>query len=101
MKNMKVKPIRDYVSVKLDPMEEVTPGGIYVPKIVEQGIVTGTVLDVGTGRVNTDGKSVKLVLKKDDKICFWKQGAAEVKTNDGVVLLLREEQVLCKLVENE
>ena len=98
MKMTRVKPVRDYVSVTLDEAEEKSPGGIFVPKTVEQGVVTGTVLDVGSGKLMQDGKVVKLVVKSKDKVCFWKQGATEMKTDDGPVYLLREDQILCKLV---
>lgn len=98
MKITNVKPVRDYVSVIIDNVEEKSPGGIFVPKTVEQGIVTGTVLEVGGGKVMQDGKVVRLCVKSEDKICFWKQGATELKTDDGSVYLLREDQILCKLV---
>ena len=98
MKMTSVKPVRDYVSVKLDEAVKQSPGGIYVPETVVQGIVTGTVLEVGSGKVMQDGKVVKLCVKTEDKICFWKQGATEMKTDDGPVYLLREDQILCKLV---
>lgn len=98
MKMASVKPVRDYVSVTLDEAEEKSPGGIFVPKTVEQGVVTGTILDVGSGFRMPDGKVVRLCVKSGEKICFYKQGAVEIKTDDGLIYLLREDQILCKLV---
>ena len=98
MKMASVKPVRDYISVTIDEAEEKSPGGIFVPKTVEQGVVTGTVLEIGGGKVMQDGKVVKIWVKSGEKICFYKQGAIEMKTDDGPVYLLREDQVLCKLV---
>jgi chaperonin GroES len=98
MKISSVKPVRDYISVTIDDVEEKSPGGIFVPKTVEQGVVTGTVVGVGSGKVMLDGKVVKLEVRLKEKICFWKQGATEIKTDEGSVYLLREDQVLCKLV---
>lgn len=98
MKISSVKPIRDYISVTIDDVEEKSPGGIFVPKTVEQGVVTGTVVGVGSGKVMPDGKVVKLEVRLKEKICFWKQGATEIKTDECSVYLLREDQILCKLV---
>ena len=98
MKMASVKPVRDYISVTIDEAEEKSPGGIFVPKTVEQGVVTGTILDVGSGFRMQDGKVVKLCVKYGEKICFYKQGAVEIKTDDGPIYLLREDQILCKLV---
>ncbi|MGD1010901.1 MAG: co-chaperone GroES, partial [Candidatus Aminicenantales bacterium] len=52
------------------------------------------VIEVGKGRVNDDGKTIPLVVKKGDRVLIGKYSGTEV-TVDGVELvIIREEEVL-------
>lgn len=47
---MHVRPLRDWLVVRLDPLPEKTRGGIILPTDVEMRQRTGTVLRIGPGR---------------------------------------------------
>lgn len=94
---MTVKPLRDFVVVKKDEAVTQTAGGLFVPTTVEEKVVTGVVLSVGSGRVASDGTVVPLEVEEGDKVAFNKNFATDLKVDGTVVYLLREDQVLCVL----
>lgn len=92
---MNLKPIRDYLIVSREEQETTTPGGLYIPTTIENKIITGTVLAVGSGRVTMNGSVVPLDVKVGDKVSFKRSLAEEVKDKRETYLLLREDGVLC------
>ncbi len=93
---MSVKPIRDFVVVQVIKAEEKV-GLIYRPDTVEDKIVNGKVLAVGTGQLSASGSSIPLEVAVGDTIVFNKHLAVEVKDNGEPFYLLREEHVICVL----
>jgi chaperonin GroES len=93
---MSVHPIRDFIVVSKDEGPKTTASGLYIAHSEEKN-VTGTVLAVGSGRVTMTGTVVPLDIKVQDKIVFNRNLATEVKDGENVVLVLREDQVLCVL----
>lgn len=94
---MRYQPLADKLIVK--PVEEnrVTSGGLVVPDAAQNNkfIAYGTVLAVGFGRVNAEGKVVPLNVKVGDLLCFPRKAAAPLPVihpdlSESVVLLLRE-----------
>lgn len=96
---MSVKPIRDFLVVKVEAAKEEKVGGglLYKPATVEDKVVTGTVLAVGSGQISANGTSIPLEVKAGDKVVFNKHLAVEVKEEGESYLLLREEHVVCVL----
>lgn len=94
---MNVQPLRDFVAVVKDEGPKQTPGGLYVPTTVEDKIVTGTVVAVGSGHFTPKGMSVPLEVTVGDKVVFNKNLAVEVKQDGESVSILREDQILCIL----
>lgn len=92
-----IVPFRDFVVVMKEDAETKSAGGIFIGT-VEEKISRGKVVAVGSGRVTTDGKSVPLEIKVDDRVIFNKNLATEIKDGDKNYLLLREDQVWGKLV---
>lgn len=92
---MSLQPIRDHIVISKDEVSDKTEGGIiYRPATAEEKIISGSVLEVGSGRVSMDGTVVPLEVKKGDKIFFNKNLATELKDGQKTVFLLREDQVL-------
>lgn len=95
---MNMQPLRDFLVVSKDKQSDKTESGlIYRPDSVDDKIVTGTVVAVGSGRVSMDGTVVPLEVKANDKIVFNKNMATEFKVDGEMVFLLREDQVICVL----
>lgn len=92
---MNYKPLRDYLLVTKDEVSKQTAGGLFMPDSVEDKVVTGTVVAVGSGHVSKDGAVVPLEVKAGDKVVFNKSYAVELKFDGKPVLLLKEENLFC------
>jgi chaperonin GroES len=92
---MKVHPLHDRVLLKrLEEQGEVKRGGIIIPDTAKEKPQEAEVIEVGKGRVNDDGKTIPLVVKKGDRVLIGKYSGTEV-TVDGVELVIvREEEIL-------
>jgi len=91
---MKVHPLHDRVLLKRLEEGEVKRGGIIIPDTAKEKPQEAEVIEVGKGRVNDDGKTIPLVVKKGDRVPIGKYRGTEV-TVDGVELvIIREEEVL-------
>ena len=67
---MIVRPMNDWVVVKVDPMA-VTVGSIIVPDIVRaRDTHTATVLAVGPGKPLPNGERQQMEVQPGDKVCF-------------------------------
>jgi chaperonin GroES len=92
---MSLKPLRDFIVVSVVKADEKTESGLlYKPGIVDEKIVTGRVLAVGTGYLTDNGSVAPLEVKQGDSVLFNKQMSVEVKHSGETVYLLREEHVL-------
>lgn len=91
---MSLKPLRDFLVVSVVKKEEKLASGLFIPTTVDEKIVTGTVLSVGSGYLTDSGTIVPLEVHAGDTVVFNKQMSVEVKHGGETVLLLREEHVL-------
>jgi len=73
-------------------------GGIIIPESSTEKPLEGTVVAVGKGRVDEEGKTIPLTLKKGDKILFNKYGESEISVENEELLILEEADVLAVLV---
>lgn len=92
---MNYKPLRDYLLVSKDEVSKQTAGGLFMPDTVEDKVITGTVIAVGSGHVSKDGAVVPLEVTVGDKVVFNKNYAVELKVDEKPVLLLKEEHLFC------
>ena len=89
-------PLRDFIVIaKENNTQKQSTGGIFLAPSVEDKIITGQVLSVGSGLIAGDGTTIALEVKVNDRVVFNKTLAVEVKDNDETFFLLREEHVLC------
>lgn len=92
---MSIQPLRDFVLVTKEEAETTVAGSlIYRPSTVEDKIVKGKVVAVGSGRVATDGSVVPLEVHVGDRVAFNKNFATELTDGGEVTLILREDQIL-------
>ena len=97
---MDLKPLGDRVIVEVLEEEESTVSGIVLPDTAKEKPQRGNVLEVGPGRYE-DGKLVPLDVKKGDEVVFSKYGGTEVKVSDEEYLILRESDILAKVVSSK
>jgi chaperonin GroES len=95
---MDLKPLGDRLIVEVLEDEETTDSGIVLPDTAKEKPQRGRVLAVGPGARNEDGEFVPMDLAEGDEIIFSKYGGTEVKLGTDEYLILRESDVLAKVV---
>jgi chaperonin GroES len=91
---MKIRPLGDRVLVKRIAEEEKTKGGIIIPDTAKEKPQQGTVIAVGKGKRDEDGKVTPLDVKAGDRVLFSKYAGTEIKIEGEEHLILREEDIL-------
>ena len=95
---MDLQPLGDRLIVEILDEDEITVSGIVLPDTAKEKPQRGNVLAVGPGSRDEDGKYVKMDIEVGDEIIFSKYGGTEIKVGADDVLILRESDVLAKVV---
>jgi chaperonin GroES len=95
---MDLKPLGDRLIVEVLEEEETTISGIVLPDTAKEKPQRGRVLAVGPGGLNDKGDRVPLDVAEGDEVIFSKYGGTEVKLGTDEFLILRESDVLAKVV---
>ena len=95
---MNLKPLGDRLIVEVLEEEESTASGIVLPDTAKEKPQRGRVLSVGPGSRDDDGNYVPLDVDEGDEIVFSKYGGTEIKVGVDEYLILRESDVLAKVV---
>jgi len=95
---MNLKPLGDRLIVEVLEEEEQTLSGIVLPDTAKEKPQRGNVLAVGPGHRDEDGKHVPMDVEEGDEIVFSKYGGTEIKVGADEYLILRESDVLAKVV---
>lgn len=92
--SISIKPLGNRVVIEPIEQEEVTAGGIVLPETAKEKPQKGTVLAVGPGERDEDGKRIPLDVKEGDTVLFAKYSGTEIKLDGRKVLILRESDLL-------
>jgi chaperonin GroES len=95
---MDLQPLGDRVIVEILEEEETTVSGIVLPDTAREKPQKGKVLAVGPGARDEDGEYIKMDVDVDDVVIFSKYGGTEIKVGAEDVLILRESDILAKVV---
>src|SRR5690348_2624354 len=95
---MNLKPLGDRLIVEVLEEEETTSSGIVLPDTAKEKPQRGRVLAVGPGARDENGNHVAIDLEEGDEIVFSKYGGTEIKVGVEEYLILRESDVLAKVV---
>jgi chaperonin GroES len=95
---MNLQPLGDRLIVETLEEEETTVSGIVLPDTAKEKPQRGRVLSVGPGSRNEDGDLIPMEVAVGDEIIFSKYGGTEIKIGADDVLILRESDVLAKVV---
>jgi len=95
--NMKIRPLGDRLLVKREEPSETVRGGIIIPDSAKEKPQEGKVVAVGKGRLDEEGKRVKMEVKKGDRILMGKYAGTEVKLDGEEHIIMREDDVLAIL----
>jgi chaperonin GroES len=94
-----LKPLADRLIVQPVEEEETTVSGIVVPDTAKEKPQKGKVLAVGDGKLDDDGKRVPLDVAEGDEVVYSKYGGTEIVVDGADLLVLRESDVLAKVLQ--
>jgi len=97
---MSLKPLGNRVVIEPIEQEDVTAGGIVLPETAKEKPQRGTVLSVGPGDRDDDGKRIPLDVTVGDTVLFAKYSGTEIKLDGKKLLILRESDLLA-IVESK
>jgi chaperonin GroES len=94
-----LKPLGDRLIVRAVEEEAATASGIVLPDTAKEKPLKGTVLAVGDGKLEDDGRRIPLDVAAGDEVVYSKYGGTEIVVDGEDLLVLRESDVLAKVVE--
>ena len=92
--SLSLKPLGNRVVVEPIEEEEITTGGIVLPETAKEKPQKGTVLSVGPGERDDDGKRIPLDVAVGDVVLYAKYAGTEIKVEGKKLLILRESDLL-------
>jgi chaperonin GroES len=95
---MDLQPLGDRLIVETLEEEETTSSGIVLPDTAKEKPQRGRVLAVGPGPRDEDGNYISMELAEGDEIIFSKYGGTEIRLGSDDYLILREADILAKVV---
>ena len=98
---MNLKPLGDRLIVEVLDEEDVTFSGIVLPDTAKEKPQRGKVLAVGPGPRDDNGKFIPMDVVEGDEVIFSKYGGTEIKVGTDEYLILRESDVLAKVVSSK
>jgi chaperonin GroES len=95
---IKLRPLDDRVVVQPVEAEERTAGGIVLPDSAKEKPQRGKVIAVGGGKLLDNGKRGELSVQVGDEVIYGKYGGTDIEVNGEDVKILRESDILAKVV---
>jgi chaperonin GroES len=90
----KLRPMGDRVVIEPTPREEMTKSGIVLPDTAKEKPQEGSILAVGPGAFDNDGKRVPIDVKVGDKVLYAKYAGTEFKIDGDELLILSAKDIL-------
>ena len=99
MASVNIQPLEDKILVQANEAETTTASGLVIPDTAKEKPQEGTVLAVGPGRVDDNGKRVPVDVAEGDVVIYSKYGGTEVKYSGQEYLILSARDVLAKITK--
>src|SRR6185503_8792285 len=96
---IKIRPLDDRVVVEPVEAEERTAGGIVLPDTAKEKPQRGKIVAVGPGKLLENGKRGELSVRVGDELIYGKYGGTDIEINGEDVKILRESDILAKVVD--
>ena len=96
---MNLKPLCDRLIVQAVEEEETTASGIVLPDTAKEKPQKGKVLAAGPGKLDDEGQRIPLDVAEGDEVVYSKYGGTEIVVDGEDLLVLRESDVLAKVVD--
>jgi chaperonin GroES len=94
-----IKPLEDRLVVQANEAETTTASGIVIPDTAKEKPQEGTVIAVGPGRFDDNGKRVPIDVAVGDVVLYSKYGGTEVRYAGEDYLVLSARDVLAVIVK--
>lgn len=91
---MNLRPLGDRVVVKPAEKEERTETGLYIPETAKEKPQQGTIIAVGNGRKDDEGKRIPMDVEVGQTVLFAKYAGTEIKVESDKLLILKETDIL-------
>ncbi|GMQ80357.1 MAG: co-chaperone GroES [Planctomycetia bacterium] len=98
MAKIKIRPLDDRVVVEPLDAEETTAGGIVLPDAAQEKPQRGKIVAVGPGKLLDSGNRGELSVTVGDEVIFGKYGGTDIEVDGDEVKILRETDILAKVV---
>jgi len=95
---MDLQPLGDRLIVEALEEEETTSSGIVLPDTAKEKPQRGRVLAVGPGSRDESGNYVAMDVLEGDEVIYSKYGGTEIRLGSDDYLILRESDILAKVV---
>jgi len=95
----KLRPLGDRVVVRPTGREEMTKSGIVLPDTAKEKPQEGTVLAVGPGGFDNEGKRTPMDVKDGQKVLFAKYAGTEFKIDDEELLIVSQKDILAVVAD--
>ena len=95
---MQLKPLDDRIVVEPLSAETTTAGGIVLPDSAQEKPQRGKVRAVGPGRLLESGERSGISVTVGDEVLFSKYGGTDIEVEGLDVKILRESDILAKIV---
>jgi chaperonin GroES len=96
---LSLRPLDDRIVVEPTEAEEKTAGGILLPDTAKQKPQQGKVVAVGPGRLSDKGNRTVIAVKVGDVVLYGKYSGSDVEVSGRELKILRESDVLAKVVK--
>jgi chaperonin GroES len=95
----KLQPLGDRVVVKPTPREEMTKSGIVLPDTAKEKPQEGSILAVGPGAFDNDGKRIAMDVSVGQKVLYGKYAGTEFKLDEDELLIVSQKDILAIVSE--
>lgn len=94
---MNSKPLFDRVVIQVDPSEEKTSAGFFIPASSTEKANTGTVVATGPGKITKDGTIIPMTVQTNDRVMFPVNAGIKVKIEGQELLVINETDIIAIL----
>lgn len=95
-----LRPLDDRVVIEPLAAEEMTAGGIVLPDSAKEKPQRGIVLAIGEGKLLDNGQRSQMSIAVGDEVIYGKYSGSDIEVGDKEVKILRESDVLAKVVKS-
>jgi chaperonin GroES len=95
----KLQPLGDRVVIRPTPREEMTKSGIVLPDTAKEKPQEGSILAVGPGAFDNDGKRIAMDVSVGQKVLYGKYAGTEFKLDDEDLLIVSQKDILAVVAD--